>query len=89
MRQSGVTTEGLPVYADLFPLVGTQGVQLEDIRSRFNSDGRVVDCPDYVAAALANGQNPRTFKARIGAAIGEVYGPDYRKQVEVRLERYL
>jgi alanyl-tRNA synthetase len=89
MQQSAVTTEGQPVMAGVFPLVGTHGIPLEVILHRFKESGQVVDWPDYVAGALADGHKPRTVKARIAAAVGDIYGPDHREAVETRLEQLL
>ena len=49
MEQSGETTDGRPVYAKVFPLVGTHGVPLEVILHRFKDSGHIMDWPDYVA----------------------------------------
>jgi hypothetical protein len=89
MRQSGFTTEEQPVMAGVFSLVGTHGVPLEVILHRFRDEGLVMDWADYVAVAITDGHKPRTIKARIGAAVGDVYGSAYREQVEARLERLL
>lgn len=89
MKQSGETTEGRPVYAEVFPLVGTHGIPLELILHQFKDNGIVMDWPDYVAGAMKDGHKPRTIKARILSAVGDVYGPEHRDQVGVRLNRLM
>lgn len=89
MRQTGETTEGKPVYAGVFPLVGTHGIPLELILDRFKETDRVMDWPQYVADALKDGHKPRTIKGRILAAVGDVYGASYRQQVEERLSKLI
>lgn len=89
MQQSGITEDGIPVYSGVFSLVGTHGLPLELILDRFKQEGRVVDWPDYVAMALKDGHKPVTIKARILAAVGDVYGPAHRDEVERRLETLL
>lgn len=74
IRQSGITTEGLPVLANVFSLVGTHGIPLEIILYKFQQEGIVVDWEDYIKGALKDGHNPKTIKARILAAVGDVYG---------------
>ena len=89
MAKIGVTTEGLSVQANIFPLVGTHGVPLEYVLHHFKDNGMVMDWPDYIKGALKDGHKPRTIKARILAAVGDVYGPEYRKQVEIRLNKVI
>ena len=88
MHQTATTTDNYPVLAGVFPLVGTHGVPLEIVLDFFQRRGMVMDWPDYIAGALADGHKPRTIKARILAAVGDVYGPDHRKAVAERLERF-
>lgn len=85
MKQSGITTDGKPVFAGVFPLMGTHGVPLEIILHNFMDTNRVVDWPDYIKSALKDGHKPRTIKARILAAVGDVYGSAYKKEIEARL----
>ncbi len=77
MRQSGITIDGKPVYSNIFKLVGTHGVQLETILYKFYTENKVVDWEDYIKSALKDGHKPRTIKARIISAIGEIYGATY------------
>jgi len=85
MNQSGVYMVPKPVMADVFPLVGTHGVPLEIILDFFKEREMVMDWPDYIRGALKDGHNPRTIKARITSAVGDVYGASYRDAVEERL----
>lgn len=89
MQQSGITTEGHPVISGAFALVGTHGVQLETILSGFRQKQWVMNWPDYIRAALSDGHNLRTVRARILAAAGEIYGPAYTAELATRLDRYL
>jgi len=88
MHQSGITTCGKPVCGGAFAFVGTLGTPLEIVLSFFKENGMVMDWPNYIEGALGDGHKPRTVKARIIAAVGDVYGTEYRKQVELRLEAY-
>lgn len=89
IRRVGTTEDGLPVFAGVQTLVGTHGVPLEVVLGLFKDKSMVVDWPDYVQAALNEGANPRTVRARIVSAVAEIYGPAYMAEVEKRLERYL
>jgi len=86
MEQSGITTEGQPVIAGVFPLVGTHGVPLEFVLSEFKRCGQDVDWPDYVRGAIKDGHKPRTIKARILSAVGDVFGPKHAAEVKKRLD---
>lgn len=87
MILSGITTDGKPVLGQTFHLVGTHGLPLEVIISFFQENDIVIDWPDYVRGALKDGHKPRTIRARIAAAVGDVYGAAYRNEVEKRLDK--
>lgn len=89
MHQSGITPEGRAVIAGIFSLVGTHGVPLEIVLYKLKNEGLVADWVDYIKSALADGHNLGTIKARISAAVGDVYGSSYKKQVEFRLEKII
>lgn len=89
MQQSGITTEGMPVIAEVFDLVGTHGTPLEVVLEYFKSKNMVIDWVDYCKAALADGHKRSTIKARIVAAIGDVYGTDYARNFKQRLDKIL
>lgn len=89
MKQSGITESNQPVYADVFSLVGTYGLPLEFILQSFKDSGKIIDWPDYISLALADGHKTSTIRERILSACGDVYGPGYAKEVEKRLIPYL
>lgn len=72
LRRSGKTIDGQPVMAGVQILTGTHGVPLEVVIDLFKSRGWVVDWLDYIDGALKDGANPRTVRARILSAVGEV-----------------
>jgi alanyl-tRNA synthetase len=81
----GKTESDIPVMAGVFTLVGTHGVPLEIILSFFQQRGVLVDWQDYIRAALKDGHKYQTVRARILSAVGDVYGPVYRAEMEKRL----
>lgn len=87
MKQSGVTPEGHKVISGVFSLVGTHGLPLELILEDFKEKNRVVDWIDYIRSALKDGGKISNIKARIIAAVGDVYGADYRQEIEKRLDK--
>ncbi|WP_337187575.1 hypothetical protein [Phenylobacterium sp.] len=86
LSHSAVTTDGRPVMAGTFALVGTHGLPLELILDFFARRNWVIDWIDYIRAALADGHKPATIKARILAAVGDVHGSAYAREVQKRLD---
>lgn len=82
---AGITTENKQVIAGVFSLVSTHGTPLELILYRFKAQERIIDWIDYIQGALADGHNPKTIRARILGAVGDVYGSDYREEISKRL----
>lgn len=89
MRQSGITTDDRPVVADVFPLVGTRGVPLDIVLGELARAGFVVDWPDFVSQALADGANPQRLKAKILDAVTDIHGAEHAERVGVRLDLIL
>lgn len=89
LSQSGVDETGRPVIAGGFDLVSTKGVPLELLVELLNGHRMVVDWPDYLLSAVGSGQNLRSLQTKITMAIGEVFGPMYREQFEIRLRALL
>ncbi len=73
------------VISNVFRLAGTYGIPLEVILCYFKKRNLLVDWVDYIRSALKDGGKLSNIKSRILAAIGDVYGLDYRKEFELRL----
>lgn len=86
---SGKTLTGKSVLSGVGVLTGTYGVPLEIILSYFKRKKLVVDWLDYIQCTLQEGHNPKTIKARIRSAAGDVYGPEYKDQVMQRVDTYI
>lgn len=89
ISQSGITTAGLPVIARAFSLVGTHFIPLEVVLGFLQEWGLVMDWPDDIAGALADGHKPRTIRGRVLAAVGDAYGPIHATEVAKRMDAYL
>jgi hypothetical protein len=89
MHLTGATPDGRPVIAGVFPLVGTHSVPLEIVLDFFQRRGFVMDWLDYIAGARKDGHKPRTIKARITAAVGDVFGREHAQAVGERIDRCL
>lgn len=85
LKQSGVTVDGNPVVSNVFKLSGTLGIPLDLVLSKFKEGSIIIDWVDYIKCALKDGTNLQNIKARILAAIGDVYGPIYKNEIENRL----
>jgi hypothetical protein len=88
LRHVGKSTDGRPVFAGVQIMTGTHGVPLEMVLGMFEERGWVVDWLDYMEGALKDGANPRTIRARILSAVGEVYGPQYLRGFTEELDRW-
>jgi hypothetical protein len=89
MNQVGITTDGRPLVAGVFPLLGTHGVRLEVIIAELARAALVVSWPDHVADARADGHKPARVKTRVLEAVEDVHGADSAREVGARLERVL
>ena len=89
MDISGVTDENRLVISRVGPLCFSKGIPLELILEVFKKRNLVVDWVDYIDNALADGHNKSTIKSRILAAVGDVHGSVYAKEVAKRLKLVL
>lgn len=89
LYKTGMTTDGQTVLAGVFYLVGSCGVPLEIILGYFKDNNYVVDWPEYTQHALKDGARLHNIQSKIEAAIGEIYGPVYRKEWSRLFELYL
>lgn len=87
MKYSGHTVDGHTVLSDMFSFYGTHGVSLENILHYMKQNSLVMDWMNYIDGARKDGHKSRTIKARILSAVSEVYGKEYCKQVELRLDK--
>jgi alanyl-tRNA synthetase len=85
---SGETTDGWKVV-QIFHVVETHGVPLEVVLDWVVDNNLVPDWAQFWEESREKKWNPRTTRTKVVNAIGEVYGPDYRKKWEVRLEEFL
>lgn len=89
MEVSGKTVDGKLVISGVGKLCFTSGLPLEVALDRLKAEDWVMDWVDYITDALGDGHNPRTIRARIASAVGDVYGPVYRDEVMKRVNLYL
>lgn len=85
MKQNGVTTDGLSVMSGMFKYAGTHGIPLDFILMHLKKNNQVMDWIDYIKGALKDGHKPKNIKAKILSAVGDIYGPIYRNEIEKRL----
>lgn len=71
----------------VFALIGTHGIPLEYVLVDFDRRNFIIDWVDYIKSALKDGAKLSNIKSRIIAAVGDVHGPEYRKQIESRLSK--
>ena len=88
MIQVGTTENGQLVLAGVFKLTGTHGIPLEVVLQGCQARGWLVSWPHYVAEAQRDGAKIRTIRARVLASVGEVYGPQYVRDLEARWEEW-
>ncbi len=93
---SGATQDGKAVMSGVGTMCSTHGVPLELVLSFFKThefDGKtdhmVVDWMDYIQTCLNDGHNPRTIRARIQSAAGDVYGRVYSEELMTRVDKTL
>jgi hypothetical protein len=72
-----------------FRFIGTHGLPLELVLSFLKDHGQVIAWDDFVKDALKDCWKPRTIRARIAAAVGDVYGPEYVKEWLPRMDLLL
>lgn len=89
MKQVGITPEGQPVVDGVFILVGTHGIPLEVVLDGMKQRSVTPCWQTYIRDARKDGAKDRTIRARITAAVGEVYGPNHLKAVEERLDQWM
>lgn len=89
MKQSGITVDNIPTFKSMFKYVGTHGIPLEIVLMFMQKHNMVMDWMEYIKDALKDGHKPRTIRARIISAVGEIYGPIYRDEVTKRLDLIL
>lgn len=89
LRVCGRTTDGKKVATGAYRLTCTHGVPLEVILFFLSQQNAVLDWLDYTAGCLKDGHNRRTIRARILTAVGDVYGPAYRRAFAERLDLVL
>jgi alanyl-tRNA synthetase len=82
MNVSGITPEGRLVVSDAFKFVGTHGLPLDVLLHVLKQNDLVVDWIDFVDDARADGWKYRTIRARVIAAVADVYGPAYLKEFD-------
>lgn len=88
MNQVGQTESGVKVIDGVFELVGTHGLPLEQVLQFIKDKGWIVSWPHYVADAMKDGAKMKSIRAKVFAAVGEVYGPVYLKGFKARWEEY-
>ena len=89
MTPAGFTTDGLPVIAGVAAMSCTHGIPLEITLMHFRERGQVVDWLDYVRGCRVDGHKLGTIRARILAAVGDVYGPEVLPVFTQRLDAVL
>ncbi len=72
----------------VFSFVGTHGIPLEVVLEMMKGRGFVVCWPDYVEQSMRQGAKMRTVRSRVMSAVGEVYGPFYVRDFQVRWTRW-
>ena len=88
MKQVGKTQDDIKVVSDVFEMVGTRGLPLEMVLQFCKDNGWIVSWPHYVRDARKDGAKMKSIKAKVFAAVGEVYGPFYLKGFQARWEEY-
>jgi hypothetical protein len=89
LKLSGKTTEGGNVVSGVAFMTASHGVPLEIILQKLRQHNLTCDWEDYIAVCIKDGHNITTIRARILAAVGDVYGPVYRNEFSIRLESFL
>ncbi len=89
MFKTGETTDGKAVVDGVFALMSTHGLPLEFILEELKHRDLVPDWVDFIVKARADGWKDRTIRARVEAAIGDVWGRRYREEFMVILDKVL
>lgn len=82
MNRSGITVNSELVVAGAFAFVGTHGLPLDFLLHVLKTHGMVVDWLDFIQDARRDGWKDRTIRARILAAVADVFGPVYLKDFD-------
>lgn len=77
------------MVVEFFYLVETLGVPLEMVLDHLVAENMVPDWYGFWRNAREKNWNPRTIRAKLEAAIGDVYGPKYLREWEVKLDEFL
>ena len=72
-----------------FDIVETRGVPLDVAIQYLDSKGMVPDWTGFYEEALKHGWKPNRVCLRLENVIADVYGPDYLKEWQTRMDRYL
>lgn len=89
ISHSGKTINGHPVISGVGELCCTHGLPLELILSYWKDKGWTVDWVDYIKTCLDDGHNKKTIYSRIISAVGDIYGSEYVKEFEKKLNNYV
>ena len=76
------------VCIDAFKLVGTHGIPLEMVLEHFKANDIVISWPHYVAHATKDGAKMKSIRAKVMAAVGEVYGPVHLRGFAARWDAW-
>lgn len=89
MKQSGVTVDGKIVVSDTFKFVGTHGLPLDVLLHVLKDKGLVIDWLDFIQDARRDGWKDRTIRARILAAVADVFGPAYKNEFDKQFSKII
>lgn len=89
MKSTGMTVDDKIVVSDTFKFVGTHGLPLDVLLHVLKDKGLVIDWLDFIQDARRDGWKDRTIRARILAAVADVFGPSYRNEFDKQLSKII
>jgi hypothetical protein len=85
----GKTEDGRVVVRGLFEFYDTYGVPLDMAVNQVNRAGFVPDWVCLYERCLRAGWKPSSTWEKLSSLVGDVFGPEYRVQWELRMKAHL
>lgn len=84
MKHVGHTENKDIVVSEIFNLIGTHGIPLENILSYCKDRNYIISWPHYVKEAMKDGAKFKNIQAKVFSAIEEIYGKEYFINFKIR-----
>ena len=75
--------------AGWFPLVNSEGIPLDVVLGTLRHRGLVPDWVEFIESCLKCDWNEGSLRTKIETSVGDVYGPEHRREVMKRFDEYM